>query len=184
MTMRAMGRPELAGLASQARRPSVRRQSRRSRAFGRRSARWRFHLTWEPRTSSPQGFGATMLSADWTFSDIGATRRRAAAIHQHERATLKQRREDAAGRHRPSGPDQVAGPPTAAPPSSCRSSFAIVQAEENIKVIIDRYRQQLSTYTEVLDAETRRIQSLSNYYNSLYDESLAFFRLRRAVGDI
>jgi outer membrane protein TolC len=51
-------------------------------------------------------------------------------------------------------------------------------------VVTDRYRQQLSTYTEVLDAETRRVTSLSNFYNAVYDESLAMFRLHRAVGDL
>ena len=61
---------------------------------------------------------------------------------------------------------------------------AIVQAEENINVILDRYRQQLSNNTDVLDAENRRVQSLSNYFNSVYDEALARFRLRRAVGDL
>ncbi len=62
--------------------------------------------------------------------------------------------------------------------------FAVIQAEENVKVITDRYRQQLSTYTEVLDAETRRVTSLNNFYNAVYDENLATFRLQRAVGDI
>jgi outer membrane protein len=64
------------------------------------------------------------------------------------------------------------------------SRVAVAQSEENNKVVGDRYRHQLSTYTEVLDAETRRIQSLNNFYNALYDESLAFFRLHRAVGDL
>jgi outer membrane protein TolC len=62
--------------------------------------------------------------------------------------------------------------------------LAIAQAEENTHVITDRYRHQLSTYTEVLDAETRRIQSLSSFYNAIYDENLAGFRLHRAVGDL
>ena len=62
--------------------------------------------------------------------------------------------------------------------------FAVTQAEENVKVITDRYRQQLATYTEVLDAETRRITSLNGFYNAVYDENLATFRLQRAVGDI
>ncbi len=62
--------------------------------------------------------------------------------------------------------------------------FAVIQAEENVKVITDRYRQQLSTYTEVLDAENRRISSLNDFYNAVYDENLSVFRLRRAVGDI
>src|SRR5947209_3862752 len=62
--------------------------------------------------------------------------------------------------------------------------FAVIQAEENVKVITDRYRQQLATYTEALDAETRRITSLNGFYNGVYDENLADLRLRRAVGDI
>ena len=45
-------------------------------------------------------------------------------------------------------------------------------------------RQQQRIPPEVLDAETRRIQSLTNFYNALYDELLAVFRLRRAVGDL
>jgi outer membrane protein TolC len=61
--------------------------------------------------------------------------------------------------------------------------LAIAQAEENAKVVTDRYRQQSSTYTEVLDAESRRVQSLFNYHNSVYDENLAEFRVRRAVGE-
>jgi outer membrane protein TolC len=62
--------------------------------------------------------------------------------------------------------------------------LAIAESEENIHVISDRYRQQLSTYTEVLDAETRRIQSLSSFDHAIYDENLAGFRRRRAVGDL
>jgi outer membrane protein TolC len=62
--------------------------------------------------------------------------------------------------------------------------LAIAQAEENINVVTDRYRQQLSTYTEVLDAESRRIQSLNNFYNAIYDENLAGFRLHRVIGDL
>jgi outer membrane protein TolC len=62
--------------------------------------------------------------------------------------------------------------------------LATAQAEENINVVADRYREQLSTYTEVLDAENRRVQSLTNFYNAIYDESLALFRLHRAVGDL
>ena len=62
--------------------------------------------------------------------------------------------------------------------------LAIAQAEENIAVVTDRYRQELSTYTEVLDAENRRVQSLTNFYDAIYDESQALFRLHRAVGDL
>jgi outer membrane protein len=60
----------------------------------------------------------------------------------------------------------------------------VASAHENIKVVGDRYRQGLSIYTEVLDAENRRIQSLNSYYAATYDHALALFRLHRAVGDL
>jgi outer membrane protein TolC len=130
----------------------------------------------------PQGIGAATFYADWTLTDSGATRRRAAAIKQQERAALKRREDTAADialqvRTRWLDLQQARRRVPVA-------RLSIAQAEENINVVTDRYRQQLSTYTEVLDAETRRVQALSNFYNAVYDESLAMFRLRRAVGDL
>ena len=81
-------------------------------------------------------------------------------------------------------PDPVARPPAGHQRKVPIARFAVTQAEENVKVITDRYRQQLATYTEVLDAENRRIASINNFYAAVYDENLADFRLRRAVGDI
>ncbi len=130
----------------------------------------------------PQGIGAATFYADWTITDSGATRRRAAAFELQERAAIK-RREDLAA-------DialQVRTRWLDLQQSRRRvpvAKLAIAQAQENINVVTERYRQQLSTYTEVLDAETRRITSLSNFYNAVYDESLALFRLQRAVGDL
>ena len=130
----------------------------------------------------PQGIGAATFYADWTITDCGATRRRAAAIQQQERAALR-RRADAA--------DDIALQVRTRWLDLQQSRrkvpvarLAIIQAEENTHVIADRYRQQLSTYTEVLDAELRRVQSLNNFYNAVYDENLAGLRLRRAVGDL
>jgi outer membrane protein TolC len=130
----------------------------------------------------PQGIGAATFYADWTLTDSGATRRRAAAIKQQERAAIKRREDTAADialqvRTRWLDLRQARRRVPVA-------KLAIAQAEENINVVTDRYRQQLSTYTEVLDAETRRVQSLGNFYNAVYDESLAMFRLHRAVGDL
>ena len=64
------------------------------------------------------------------------------------------------------------------------SGAAVTSAIENIKVVTERYRQGLSIYTEVLDAEIRRLQSLNGYYAAVYDNALARFRLDRAVGDL
>jgi outer membrane protein len=61
---------------------------------------------------------------------------------------------------------------------------AITQADENLRVTKDRYREGVGTNTEVLDAETLRVRSYTNYYNSVYDAVIAKFRLKYAVGDL
>ncbi len=119
---------------------------------------------------------------DWTFTDSGKSRRQAQSIQAQERATGKRRSDlaaDVALQIRTRWLDLQQ-----AKQKVPIARFAVIQAEENVKVITDRYRQQLATYTEVLDAETRRITSLNGFYNAVYDENLATFRLQRAVGDI
>jgi outer membrane protein TolC len=61
---------------------------------------------------------------------------------------------------------------------------AVAQSEENLKVVKDRYREGVGTNTEVLDAETLRTKSYSNYYNAVYDAVIAKIRLQYAVGDL
>jgi outer membrane protein TolC len=182
LTVRALGsRPELVGLSEQARGYGA--QAEATRAGVRPQVGFAMGFVYLGTNNMvPQGIGAATFYADWTITDSGATRRRAAAIQQQERAALKRRADTAADialqvRTRWLDLEQARRRVPVA-------KLAIVQAEENINVITDRYRQQLSTYTEVLDAETRRIQSLSNFYNAVYDESIAMFRLHRAVGDL
>ena len=61
---------------------------------------------------------------------------------------------------------------------------AIEQAEENVRVAANRYEKGQGTNTEVLDAETLRTLSHSNYFNAVYDAVMAVFRLRRAAGTL
>jgi outer membrane protein TolC len=61
---------------------------------------------------------------------------------------------------------------------------AIAQAEENLRVVRDRYANGLSTNTEVLDAETLRANSEANHAAARYDAALAGLRLKRAAGDL
>jgi outer membrane protein len=61
---------------------------------------------------------------------------------------------------------------------------AITQADENLRVTKDRYREGVGTNTEVLDAETLRVRSYTNYYNAVYDAVIAKFRLKYAVGEL
>lgn len=61
---------------------------------------------------------------------------------------------------------------------------AIGQAEENLRVVRDRYADGLSTNTEVLDAETLRVNSETNHANALFDAVIAGLRLKRATGEL
>ncbi len=182
LTVRAFQlRPELAGLAEQAR--GLAAQAEATRAGVRPQAGFSggfFFLG--TQNLVPQGFGTATFFIDWTITDGGASRRRAEAFHQQERAALKRRDDTAADvalQVRTRWLDLLQARlrvPVA--------RAAIAQSAESLNVVLDRYRQQLSTYTEVLDAETRRIQSLNNFYDAVYDADLSLFRLRRAVGDL
>ena len=60
---------------------------------------------------------------------------------------------------------------------------AVEQAEENLRVSEERYKAQVTTSTEVLDAQTLLSQARTNYYNALYNHNLAKAALLRAVGE-
>jgi outer membrane protein len=60
---------------------------------------------------------------------------------------------------------------------------AVEQAEENLRVSEERYKAQVTTSTEVLDAQTLLTEGSMNYYRALYDHNLAKARLRRAIGE-
>lgn len=60
---------------------------------------------------------------------------------------------------------------------------AVEQGEENLRVSNERYKAQVTTSTEVLDAQTLLTQARVNYYSALYDHHLAKAALLRAVGE-
>ena len=174
-------RPELANLGEMARSLSAQAQATKAALKPQVTLNTGF-LFLGAENFGPQGNGFVSGTINWTFTDSGKTRRQTAALKARELSTDKQRVDLAA--------DVALQVRTrwlnlqTARQSVPIARFAVTQAEENVKVVTDRYRQQLSTYTEVLDAENRRVQSLNAFYNAVYDENLAFFRLRRAVGDI
>lgn len=59
---------------------------------------------------------------------------------------------------------------------------AVEQAEENLRVSEERYKAQVSTSTEVLDAQTLLTRARMNYYNALYAHNLAKAKMLRAIG--
>ncbi len=60
---------------------------------------------------------------------------------------------------------------------------AVGQGEENLRVSNERYKAQVTTSTEVLDAQALLTQARSNYYSALYDHHLAKAALLRALGE-
>jgi outer membrane protein len=60
---------------------------------------------------------------------------------------------------------------------------AVEQGEENLRVSEERYKAQVTTITEVLDAQTRLSQARMNYFRAFYDHNLAKARLLRAIGE-
>jgi outer membrane protein len=59
---------------------------------------------------------------------------------------------------------------------------SIEQAEENMRMNEERYKYQVATQTEVLDAVTLLAQARVNYYGALSDFYIAQARLERSMG--
>ncbi len=59
---------------------------------------------------------------------------------------------------------------------------AIEQAKENFRINEERYKEQMSTSTDVLDAQTLLSRTMTNYYGALYEFKIAKAALYRAMG--
>jgi outer membrane protein TolC len=59
---------------------------------------------------------------------------------------------------------------------------AIVQAQENFRINQERFKEQVATSTDVLDAQTLLSRTRTNYYNALYDFKISKAALYRAMG--
>lgn len=59
---------------------------------------------------------------------------------------------------------------------------SIEQAKENYRITMERYKEQLTTNTELLDAQTLLTQAQNNYYTALSVYNIAKARLWRAMG--
>ncbi len=61
---------------------------------------------------------------------------------------------------------------------------AIEQAEENFRLNEERYKEQVATSTDVLDAQTLLTRAKSDYYSALSDYHIALTRLERSMGEL
>ena len=174
-------RPELEGLAERARQSDALASATMATIKPQFSFNASYIDIGAQNFTNPNLFAGT-FQLSWTVFDGGQTRRRAEAQRLQARSYMRKRADTSADivlevRTRMLDVDE----------SRQRvivSGAAVASAEENIKVVTDRYRQGLSLYTEVLDAENRRLQSQNGYYAAVYDNAIARFRLHRATGDL
>jgi outer membrane protein TolC len=59
---------------------------------------------------------------------------------------------------------------------------AVEQAKENLRITEEQYKEQVATQTDVLIAQTLLTQTMTAYYNALYDFKIAKAVLFRAIG--
>jgi outer membrane protein len=134
----------------------------------------------ENRYQVHQGQWMVTLGAKWNLFDGGVVSHRASAVERQAMALAEQREELAsivALQVRQAWLDVEETKKRILVTQS-----AIAQAEENLRVVRDRYGNGLSTHTEVLDAETLRANNEASHASALYDAALAGLRLKRAVG--
>lgn len=61
---------------------------------------------------------------------------------------------------------------------------AIRQSEENLRINYDRYKNQVGTATEVIDAQTLLSQARSDHFQAIFDYQVAKARVSRAAGEL
>jgi outer membrane protein TolC len=129
-----------------------------------------------------EDFASVGVGVQWALFDGGQARKRAAALERSRRATEQQRADVQsliALQVRQSWLDvdetrqriQV-------------TAGAVEQAEENLRIARERYGAGLGTQTQLLEAESLRVQALRNRDNAVLDAGLAKLRLARAVGTL
>ena len=122
------------------------------------------------------------VGVKWNVFDGGVVRQRSQAV-ERQAAALSEQRDEVASviglQVRQAWLDVIETRKRTAVTAS-----AIAQAEENLRVVRDRYTNGLAPHTEVLDAETLRVNSETNHANSMFDAVMAGLRLQRATGEL
>jgi outer membrane protein len=124
--------------------------------------------------------GMAGIGVQWALFDGGQSRKRAAALDRNRLAT-EQQRADASSQIEL----QVRQAYLGIQESRQRvivTAQAAEQADENLRIARERYTAGLGTQTQLLQAETLRVQALRNRDDATLDAGLAQLRLARAVG--
>jgi outer membrane protein len=175
------GRPEIAAYSAQAR--ALRDQAASIQAKkAPQVALAGGYLYQQDKYIVPNGIAGVGLGVEWNIFDSGRVSNQAAALCEKAEAVIRMRM-DLESLIALEVRQKWLDLQTALQRIDVARQ-ATAQADENLRVVRDRYQQQTGTNTEVLDAETLLVQAYTNFYNSTYEAVLARLRLRRAVGDL
>ncbi|MCE5302688.1 MAG: TolC family protein [Planctomycetaceae bacterium] len=182
LTQQAMQlRPELAALSSQSRALREQAASVRAKKAPQIGVQGGYAYL-ENDYVDPNGMAVVGVGLQWTPIDSGRISNQSAALNEKAEATVRLFR-DAQSMVALEVRQKWLDLQTALHRVEAVRP-ATAQADENLRVARDRYQHQVGTNTEVLDAETLRLQAYTNFYNSSYEAVLADLRLRRAVGNL
>jgi outer membrane protein TolC len=124
--------------------------------------------------------GMAGIGVQWSLFDGGQSRKRAAALDRNRHAA-EQQRADAASQIELQVRQAYMGVDEARQRVEVNARAA-EQADESLRIARERYNAGLGTQSQLLEAETLRVQALKNRDDSALDASLAQLRLARAVG--
>jgi len=129
-----------------------------------------------------EGIWSAMIGVEWHIFDKGISRHRSAGLLNQSMAQMNLRN-DLSSKIR-LAVRQIWFDINETKKRIAVTKTAVSRSEENLNVSKDRYRKGLGINTEVLDAETLRTKSYTNYNNAIYDNILAMLRMRHAVGEL
>jgi outer membrane protein len=125
---------------------------------------------------------SVMARADWKFWEWGRTRHKVDASRSRENQAL-----DALTNAKDQVSLEVKNAYLLMREAEKRvfvAKKAIEQAEENFRLNEERYKEQVATSTDVLDAQTLLTRAKSDYFNALSDYHIALTRLERSMGSL
>jgi len=127
-----------------------------------------------------EDFASVGVGVQWALFDGGQARKRAASLERSKRATEQQRADVQSLIEL-----QVRQAWLDVSETRQRvqvTADAVEQSEENLRIARERYGAGLGTQTQLLEAESLRVQAFTNRDNAVLDAGLARLRLARAVG--
>ncbi len=172
-------RPELGALTAQAESYGQMARTERSRVLP-QVALSGSYLHLQNQFLDDDDVGMAGIGVQWALFDGGQSRKRAAALERTSRATEQQRADVSSlialqVRQAWLAVGEARG-------RMAVTAEAAGQAQESLRIAQERYRAGLGTQTQLLEAETLRVQALKNRDDAVLDAELARLRLARAVG--